>query len=103
MSKNPENWWNSMKTANIDREILHNFWTTWGISMKFPGNMWFIIILEVTWQQGLTLSLEDMFFEKPQEGGQIDPSSPSHPFAPASSKEFLDIQSVDSLWNAYVT
>ena len=27
MSKNPENWWKFMKIVNIDREILHNFWT----------------------------------------------------------------------------
>ena len=31
-----------------------------------------MIILKVTKNQGLTLSLEDTFFEKPQ-GGQIDP------------------------------
>ena len=35
MSKNQENWWKLMKIANIDRDILHNFWTAWGISMKF--------------------------------------------------------------------
>ena len=48
MSKNPENWWKLMKIANIDREILHNFWKTGGISMKFSEKMWFIIILKVT-------------------------------------------------------
>ena len=32
-----------------------------------------MIILKVTKEQGLTLSLEDTFFEKPQGGGQIDP------------------------------
>ena len=37
MSKNPENRWKLMKKANIDRVILHNFWTTWGISIKFSG------------------------------------------------------------------
>ena len=31
-----------------------------------------MIILKVTKKQGFTLSLEDTFFEKPQEGGQID-------------------------------
>ena len=62
-----------MKIANIDREILHNFWTTWGISMKFSGKMRLMIILKVTKSQGFTLSLEDTFFEKPQEGvGQTD-------------------------------
>ena len=78
MSKNPENRLNSMKIANIDREILHNFWPIWGISMKFSEKMWLMIILKVTKEQGLTLSLEDTFFEKPQGGGQIDP--PSQPF-----------------------
>ena len=28
-----------MKKGNIAREILHNFWTTWVISMKFSGKM----------------------------------------------------------------
>ena len=37
-----------MKIANIDRENLHIFWTKWGISMKFSGNMWLMIILKVT-------------------------------------------------------
>ena len=36
-----------MKVANIQREILHNFWTTWGISMKFSGKMCLMIILKV--------------------------------------------------------
>ena len=31
-----------------------------------------MIILKVTRKQGFTLSLEDTFFEKPQEEGQID-------------------------------
>ena len=55
-----------MKIANIDREILHNFWTTWGILMKISGKMCLMIILKVTKNQGFTLSLEDTFFEKPQ-------------------------------------
>ena len=75
MSKNPKNQWKSMKIANIDREILHIFWTTWGISMKFSGKMWLMIILKVTKNQGFTLPLEDIFFEKPQGGGKIEPSS----------------------------
>ena len=64
-----------MKIGNIDREIPHIFWTTWGISMTFSQNMWLTIILELTKYQGFTLSLEDTFFEKPQ-GGQIDPPPP---------------------------
>ena len=68
-----------MKIANIDREILHIFLTTWGISMKFSGKMGIIMInLKVTKNQCFTLSLQDTLFEKPQEdgggvGGQIDP------------------------------
>ena len=58
---------NTDKIANIDKEFLHIFWTTWGNSMKFSGKMCFKIILKVT------LSLEDTFFEKPKGGGQFDP------------------------------
>ena len=57
-----------MKISNIDRKILHNFWTTWGISMKFSGKLCLIIMLKVTKNQGVILSLEDAFFEKPQGG-----------------------------------
>ena len=43
--------------------------------------MYYKIILKVTKSQGLTLSLKDTFFEKPQgggggAGGQIDPPQP---------------------------
>ena len=54
-----------MQIANIDREILHIFWTTWEISMK----MWLMIILKVTKTQSSTLSLEDTVFLKPQGRG----------------------------------
>ena len=64
-----------MKIANIDREFLHIFWTTWGNSMKFLGKMCLKIILKVTKNQGSTLFLKDIFFEKPHGGGQIDPPS----------------------------
>ena len=37
-----------MKIANIDRENLNISWTTWGISIKFSGKMWLIILLKVT-------------------------------------------------------
>ena len=71
MSKNPKNWIKSMKIANIFREILHNFSTTWEISMKFSGKMCLMIILNITKNQVFTLSLEDTFFEC--NGGQIEP------------------------------
>ena len=36
--------------------------------------MWFMIILKVTKNQDFTISLEDIFLEKPKGGGgQIDP------------------------------
>ena len=49
IQKIDENLW---KLANIDREFLDIFWTTWVNSIKFSGN---------------TLSLKDTLFEKPQE------------------------------------
>ena len=48
MSKNPKNWWKSMKIGNIARENLQNFWTTWVISMTFSGKMCLMAILKVT-------------------------------------------------------
>ena len=69
-----------MKIANIDREILHNFWTTWGISMKCSGKMCLMIILKVTKNQGFTLCLEDTIFEKPQGEGQTEPPPPPSSF-----------------------
>ena len=62
-----------MKTVNIEDESLHNFWTTWRITMKFSGNMC-LKILKVT--KSFTLSLKSTFLEKLQ-GGPIDPPLPS--------------------------
>ena len=42
--------------------------TTWGVSMKFSGKLWLLIILKVTKNQCFTLSLEETFFKKPQRG-----------------------------------
>ena len=53
MSKNLKNQWKLIKIANIDREILHIFWTTWGVS----GKMCLMILLKVTKNQGFTLLL----------------------------------------------
>ena len=44
MAKNIKNLWKLMAIANIDRESLHIFWTTLGISMKFSGKMRFMIL-----------------------------------------------------------
>ena len=52
-----------MKTANIEIGILHNFWTMWGVSMKFPGKVWLMIFLKVAESQSFNLSLEDIFYE----------------------------------------
>ena len=68
MSKNPENQWKLMKIANIEREFLNIFWTTWGNSIKFSGKMSLKITLKVSKNQGFTISPENTFFEKPQVG-----------------------------------
>ena len=61
-----------MKIANIDRETLHNFWTTWEIAMKFSGKMC-LTILKFTKKPGFHPLLRRYIFRKPQVGGQIDP------------------------------
>ena len=63
-----------MKIANIDRKIIHNFWTTWEIAMRFSEKMYIMIILEVTKNQGFSLSLEDKLFEKPHGWTNWPPS-----------------------------
>ena len=62
--KNQKNWWKLIKLANIDWEILHIFWTTWGTLITFSGKIWLMIILKVTKKQGFAVSLEDTFSEK---------------------------------------
>ena len=51
-----------MNIANVDRESLHIFWTIWGISMKFSGKMWLMIILKIIKNHSFTIFLEDTFF-----------------------------------------
>ena len=63
-----------MKIVNIDRENLHIFWTTSGVSMKFSVKMWLMIILKVTKKQGFTFSLKDTFLEKLQRKSNWPPS-----------------------------
>ena len=55
-----------MKIPNIDWEILYNFWSTWETLKKLLGKMWLKIIWKVAKNQGFSLSLEDIFFEKSQ-------------------------------------
>ena len=50
-----------MKTVNIDGENLHIFWTNKGISNKFSGKFWLMIILKVTKTEDFTLFIEDTF------------------------------------------
>ena len=63
-----------MKIVNIDGKIFHIFWKTWGISKKFSGKMWLMIILKVTKNQSFIISLEDTVFENSQ-AGQLDAPS----------------------------
>ena len=72
VTKNVKNFFKMMKIVNIHGENLRIFWTTWGISMKFSGKIWLMIILKATKMQDFIFSLEDTFLEKPQRG-QIDP------------------------------
>ena len=53
-----------MKIVNIDGENLYVFWATLGISIKFLGKMWLIMILKVTENQGFTLYIEHKLFKK---------------------------------------
>ena len=55
-----------MKIVNIEGQNIYIFWLTRGISRKFSGKMWFLIILKFTKKHGLALSLENIFLEKPQ-------------------------------------
>ena len=40
--------------------------------MQLPGKVWLIIILKFTKNEGFTLSLEDIFLEKPQGGVKLN-------------------------------
>ena len=80
MSKTPDYW---QKIANIDREILRNFWTTWGISMKISRNMWLMIILKITKRQGLGPHYTRYFFWKTTKKGSNWPAPPLPPFSAA--------------------
>ena len=74
-----------MKIANIDRESLHIFWTTWRISMKFSGKIWLMIILKVTKNQGFTIALEDTSSEKSKGGVKL-----THPVFLGLSLKYIE-------------
>ena len=42
-----------MKIANIDKERIHMFWTTWAISIKLSGETWLMLLSKVTRKLGL--------------------------------------------------
>ena len=85
MSKNPKKRWKPMKIVNIVRKSLHIFWTTWRISIKFLGKMWFMIILKVTKKPGFhTLLLEINF-------GKTTGVSNWHPPPPPFFPVFLEL------------
>ena len=62
-----------IEIANIYRGILHNFRATWGISIKFSGKMWLMIILKVT--KNHPFFTRYIFRKTTREGGQIDTPS----------------------------
>ena len=71
-----------IKIADIDREVLDIFWTTWGISMKLLGKMWLTIIIQIyiyikkTKTPGFHLVFKRYIFRKStRERGQIDPTA----------------------------
>ena len=68
---------NNDQNSYIDRERLHIFWMTSGISVKFSGKMWLMIISKATKNQSFNLSLEHAFLKKAQGDSQIDPLHPS--------------------------
>ena len=51
-----------IKIINIDKENVHIFQSTRGISMKFSGKMRLMIILKVIKKQGFTLSVENTVY-----------------------------------------
>ena len=71
-----KHWW---KQLILTGKSLHIFWTPWRTSIKFSRNMWLMIILKLIKNQGYTVSLENTFFEKPQEEGDSS-NWPRKPF-----------------------
>ena len=59
----------SLQQGNVKKsEKSMKIVTTRAIAMKFSGKTWLIIILKVTKKKGFTLSLENKYMEKTQEG-----------------------------------
>ena len=66
----------AMKIVNIEEKSYHIFRTTWEISIKCSGKMWFMIILKVTKNQDFTISHANTYiFEKTT--GRIKMDNPS--------------------------
>ena len=53
-----------MKIANIDKERIHMFWTTWAISIKLSGEMWLMLLSKVTRKLGLHPHFGRYIFQK---------------------------------------
>ena len=62
-----------MKLAHIVEESLHIFWTTCGISMKFSGMMWLMIIVKVTQKKpGIHHRFSRYIFKKTTGGVKLN-------------------------------
>ena len=64
----------TMKLANINKENIRIFQTTWGILMNFLEKLYLTIMLEVTKNQGFIFSLLNTVLEKPQWGINLTPN-----------------------------
>ena len=73
MLKSPKTWGKLWKIANIDREFLHIFWTTWKNSKKYSGKMCFKIVLKFTTKTGWHPLFRRYIFRKATEGLKLTP------------------------------
>ena len=72
--------------------------------MKFSETIWLMIILKVTKTQGFTLSLEDTFSEKPQEGSNdpsphLPPPPPIRPLPPPAVLGLIFLNLLDEKYS----
>ena len=58
--------------VNIEVENLRIFWTSWGISMKFSGMMWLMIILKVNKSRTLSFLWKTWNWKNYRRGRQTD-------------------------------
>ena len=86
------------ETVNTERENLHNFWTAWGISMKFSGKIRLMIILKVEKETGLHPLYTKFIFRETTWGG-IQTDTTSH-FSVKLVSTFIRFQ-VWSCWKSW--